>query len=82
MPFMMKHVLLVVAFLGIVASLGSALMFMLRRGNPAEPADPARAGRMMRALAVRVGLSVMLFIGVLIAWKLGYIGPSGIPPGA
>jgi hypothetical protein len=37
---------------------------------------------MMRALALRVGLSVLLFICVLVAWKLGYIRPTGISAGA
>jgi hypothetical protein len=30
---------------------------------------------------MRVGVSVVLFICVLIAWKLGYIQPTGIPAG-
>ena len=34
---------------------------------------------MARALAVRVGLSVALFLLILLAWKLGWIHPSGIP---
>jgi hypothetical protein len=29
-----------------------------------------------------VGFSIVLFICILIAWKMGYIQPSGIPPGA
>jgi hypothetical protein len=37
---------------------------------------------MVKALAFRVGLSIVLFICILIAWKMGYIQPSGIPPGA
>ena len=34
-----------------------------------------------RALAVRVGLSILLFLCVLIGWKLGYLHPTGIPAG-
>jgi hypothetical protein len=37
---------------------------------------------MVKALAIRVGFSIVLFICILIAWKMGYIQPSGIPPGA
>jgi hypothetical protein len=37
---------------------------------------------MVKALAFRVGFSIVLFICILIAWKMGYIQPSGIPPGA
>jgi hypothetical protein len=37
---------------------------------------------MARALAMRVGFSVLLFVCVLIAWKLGYIHPTGIRAGS
>ena len=30
-------------------------------------------------LAVRVGLSILLFVCLLVAWKLGYIQPTGLP---
>jgi hypothetical protein len=36
---------------------------------------------MARALAVRVGLSILLFLCILIGWKLGYLHPTGIPAG-
>jgi len=36
---------------------------------------------MMRALAMRVGLSVLLFICILLAWWLGWIQPTGITTG-
>ena len=36
---------------------------------------------MARALAVRIGLSVLLFVCILVAWKLGYIQPGGHPVG-
>ncbi len=76
----MKQLLLALAFLGIVASLGSALFFMMRRGeNGPAGDDPQRARRMFWSLALRVGLSVFLFICILVAWKLGYIHPSGVP---
>jgi len=61
-------------FLGILASLASALYFMLKGGR-------SRSGGMARALTVRIGLSVLLFLCVLIAWKLGYIQPGGLPVG-
>jgi hypothetical protein len=37
---------------------------------------------MATALALRVGLSIVLFICVLISWKMGWIQPTGIPAGA
>jgi hypothetical protein len=36
---------------------------------------------MARALAFRVGFSVLLFVCILLAWKLGYIQPTGIRAG-
>ncbi|MCZ2103169.1 MAG: twin transmembrane helix small protein [Comamonadaceae bacterium] len=61
-------------FLAIIASLGAALFFMMRGGRE----DRASSQRMVGALAVRVGLSIVLFICLLLAWKLGYIQPTGL----
>jgi hypothetical protein len=36
---------------------------------------------MARALTVRVGISVLLFVCLLVAYKLGWIAPTGIPVG-
>jgi len=69
--------IVVLAFLGILASLGSALFFMMRNGSD----NRARSGHMARALALRVALSIVLFLGLLAAWKLGYIQPTGLPAG-
>ena len=69
---------MIVAFLVLVlAALGGAGFFMLRRKPDDETADK----RMARTLAVRVGLSVTLFLLILLAWSLGWIHPSGIPIG-
>lgn len=68
-------IFVVVAFIAILASLGSALYFMMRGSND----DAKKSSNMMKALALRVGLSVVLFICVLVAWKLGYVQPTGIP---
>jgi hypothetical protein len=34
---------------------------------------------MARMLAWRVALSIALFLALLLAWKLGYIQPTGLP---
>lgn len=76
----MKAIILTV-LLSILFSLGCAGVFMLKR-NPGEVssnASDARQGRMARALAWRVGLSVALFLFVLLSWRLGWISPRGIP---
>lgn len=67
--------LVILAFLAIIGSLGSALFFMMRDGQGGK----AKTSNMARALAFRVGFSIVLFICILIAWKLGYIQPTGIP---
>ena len=36
---------------------------------------------MVKALTLRIGLSVLVFVCILVAWKLGYIQPTGIPAG-
>lgn len=72
--------LVALAFLGILASLASALFFMMK-GSGRRPDGQPRSGRMVHALALRVGLSIVLFICILVAWKLGYIHPTGIPAG-
>jgi hypothetical protein len=66
-----------IAFLAIFSSLGLALYFMMRGGR-----DGAKTSQnMARALAARVGFSILLFVCVLLAWKLGYIHPTGIQAG-
>jgi hypothetical protein len=65
------------AFLAILGSLGSALWFMMRDGQDGKP----KTSNMARALAFRVGFSILLFLCILLAWKLGWIHPTGIQPG-
>jgi cytochrome bd-type quinol oxidase subunit 2 len=67
--------LVAIAFIAILASLGSALFFMMRDGQNGQ----AKTSRMAKALAFRVGFSIVLFLCVLLAWKMGYIHPTGIP---
>lgn len=73
----MKAVI-VIALIAVLAALGSAGLFMLKR--PSDPDKPADK-RMAWALAVRVGVSIALFLLVLLAWHLGWIAPKGLPTG-
>jgi hypothetical protein len=70
--------LVALAFVAILGCLAAALFFMLRGGTTAE----GKAKRMANALALRVGFSILLFVCILLAWKLGYIHPTGLPVGA
>jgi hypothetical protein len=66
-------ILIPIIFLGILASLGSALFFMMK--------DKGSSSNMVRSLFLRIGLSIFLFIAVWMAYYLGYIQSSGIRVG-
>ncbi len=70
-------ILLAVAFVGILGALLLAGVFMVRDGRDGKP----KTGNMMRALALRVALSVLLFACVMLAWWMGWIQPKGLPIG-
>lgn len=72
--------LVALAFLAIIASLAAALFFMLRGGS-ANASAPEKSKRMARALALRVGFSVLLFACILLSWKMGWVHPTGISAG-
>ena len=59
-----------IAFILIIASLGSALFFLMK--------DKGRSNRTVQALAMRVGLSITLFLILLGSYKMGWIQPTGI----
>lgn len=63
-------ILVIVILLAIIGSLGSAL-FHLSSGK-------GDSRKMARALTVRVGLSVVLFILLMLAWYNGLITPHGL----
>jgi predicted PurR-regulated permease PerM len=67
------YILVPIAFALIIASLFSALYFMMH--------DRGRTKRMVWSLATRVGLSISLFLFILIAHWVGWIQPTGIPYG-
>jgi hypothetical protein len=66
-------VVIVLILLAIVASLGSAL-FHLSRGNRTD--EDSR--KMARALTVRVGLSLVLFLLLMAAGYFGLLKPIGV----
>ena len=70
-------ILIALAFVGILVALATAGVFMMRDGRDGKP----KTGNMMRALAVRVALSVLLFACILLAYWAGWIQPTGVPLG-
>jgi predicted PurR-regulated permease PerM len=67
------HILVPIAFALIIASMISALYFMMH--------DRGRTKRMVWSLATRVGFSISLFLFILFAHWMGWIQPTGIPIG-
>ena len=63
----MTRLLIVAGLLAIVLSLGSALVHLVRGKGDSQ--------KMARALTIRVGLSILLFVLLLVAWSLGWIQP-------
>jgi H+/Cl- antiporter ClcA len=64
------RLLIIGVLLGIIASLGSALFNLSRKARDSR--------KVARDLTIRVGLSVALFILLMIAWHLGIIAPHSL----
>lgn len=62
--------LIIICLIGIIISLGTGLFHMVN--------DKGESKRMVRALTVRISLSVALFILLWIAYANGLIEPHGI----
>ena len=69
---MLAKLIVVAIFLGVLASLGSALLFLVK--------DRGRSDRTVRALTMRVGISIGLLVLLVVLWALGFIQPHGIRP--
>jgi len=67
----MIRILVLVVFLGILGSLGSALYQLTRGAGDSK--------KMIRALTIRIGLSVALFLLLMLGWYAGLIAPHGLP---
>jgi len=60
----------IVLLLVVIFSLGQALFFLIR--------DEGKSDRMMKSLTWRIGLSVFIFILLLIGQAMGLIQPHGL----
>lgn len=65
-------IVIILTLLVIVGSLASALFYMMK--------DHGNSTRAVKALSIRVGLSVGLFLMLFIAYAAGWIQPHGIYP--
>jgi uncharacterized protein YacL len=64
--------IVIIAFILIIISLGSALFHLVRHNDQDQSRSTAKA------LTFRIGLSILLFIFVFIAIATGLYKPSGI----
>ena len=69
---MIKFVVLLL-LAGVLVSLFSGLFFMNR-------GDQGDSRRLLRALTIRISLSVLLFLVLFLAWRTGAIQPHGLLP--
>lgn len=68
-------IIITFALLAIVVALAMAGRALLKDGRDGTP----KSNRMLHALALRVALSVTLFLFILFSHKMGWIHPTGIP---
>lgn len=61
------RIIILIALAGILLSLGSALVYLVR--------DKGSTNRTVNALTVRVGISVALFLFILFGYWMGWIQP-------
>ncbi|KTC99614.1 twin transmembrane helix small protein [Legionella erythra] len=66
----MTKVVIILAMLIILISLGSGLFFLIR--------DEGKTTRTVKALSWRIGLSLALFIFLIVAFSLGWIQPHAV----
>ena len=71
---MFLKIAVIVVLLVILFSLGSSLVFLVQ--------DKGRSTRTVKALTVRIALSLGLFILLMLAYALGLIAPHGVFPPA
>lgn len=69
---MLSKILIIVIFLGIIASMGSALFFLIK--------DKGQSNRTLHALTIRIVVSIALFALLFGLWGLGLINPHGVRP--
>jgi len=65
-----KHIIILLFFVFIVYSLGSALFYMMK--------DQGGSKRMVKALTMRIGISILLFVFIIISFWMGWIKPTGV----
>lgn len=63
-------IIIILLFLAALGSLASAMVFLVK--------DKGETNRTAKALTYRIGISVFIFILLIVAYFAGYIEPHGI----
>ena len=67
---MLVKIIIVLLFILIIGSLGSALFGLLKTGSDDN--------RTVRALTYRIGFSIAAFVLLMVSAKMGWIQPHGL----
>lgn len=67
---MWTKIFILFAMLVILISLGSGLFFLIK--------DEGKTNRLVRALTLRIGLSLVLFIALWIGFGMGWLSPHTV----
>lgn len=67
---MLAKLVIILFLIVILYSLGSGLFFLVR--------DKGRSDRVVKSLTWRIGLSLLLFILLFVAFAMGLIQPHGV----
>jgi hypothetical protein len=65
----LMRIFVIIAFIGILGSLGSALFYLMR--------DKGTSNKTVNALTMRIGISVALFLLLLFSHWMGWIETTG-----
>ena len=65
------RIIVLIAFVLILGSLFSGLYFVMK--------DKGKSNRAVNALTFRIGFSILLFLFILLSYRMGWIHPTGIP---
>ena len=68
----MFKIVILALLAAIVLSLGSGLVFLYK--------DQGGSRRLVKALTLRIGFSLLLFVLLFLAWAMGWIEPHGVLP--
>jgi len=69
---MLPHLIIILVLIAILGSLFSGMYFMLK--------DRGRSTRNIKALSIRIGLSLLLFALLIVAYLTGIIHPNAVHP--